>query len=55
MLKVCKYEVQNKKQTKKKNSTQLDKPSSVSVANFLLQVKNSNGFSSTSKASLTYL
>lgn len=50
MLKVCKYEVQNKKKTPR-----LDKPSSDSVANFLLQVKNSNDFISTSKASLTYL
>lgn len=53
MLKVCKYEVQNEKKNKK--NSKLDKLSSDSVANFLLQVKNSNDFISTSKASLTYL
>lgn len=51
MLKVCEYEVQSGK----KNIPQLDKLSLDSVANFLLQVKNSNDFISTSKASLTYL
>lgn len=48
MLKVCKYEVQNEKKTKKTLS--LTNPSSDSVANFLLQVKNSNDFISTSQA-----